>query len=164
MQCPKHTPSDTSGINPRLLFSASSSKLCFEHPPRYLDSEPSAKPTAETSISTSLQPPPARLLAGHSTFHRIQGNPDSDQPHTARGHPLEMLTETHPNGTLTYTSLKCSFCNCQQYLQVLASPLFELGPDPEGPYAYVYFSNKLLHMQGSAEPVVWYHRASFQCC
>lgn len=43
-----------------------------------------------------------------------------------------------------------------------ASPLFELGPAPESPYACVYFSNKLFHMQVSAQPAAQYHRATFQ--
>lgn len=75
-----------------------------------------------------------------------------------------MLTETSPNDTLTNTSPQLQFLQLLAVFASIASPLFELGPDPERPYACVYFSNKLLHIQVSAQPAVRYHRASFQCC
>lgn len=120
------------------------------------------KLSAEPSVQ-NLQPRPPRLHTG--TLHLAQDSGPSQlisdmlPEVTDWKCPLKPIHITH-----FHIHLQLQFLQLLAVFASTASPLFELGPDPESPYACVYFSNKLVHMQVSAQPAVQYHRASFQYC
>lgn len=76
-----------------------------------------------------------------------------------------LIVNVHWISSKWYTDMQISQLRLLQSIAGFASaasPLFELGPGPENPYACVYFSNKMFHMQVSAQPVLQCNTASFQ--
>lgn len=125
------------------------------------------KLTAETLIIKYLQCPPITVLLAETCHlsHVFKTTP-SQSPNQPTSCQRSLIVNVHWISSKWYTY---TYIFQLQFLQLIAvfactaSPLFKFGPDPESPYACVYFSNKLFHMQVSAQPVVQYHRASFQC-